>query len=168
MLEFKTAEELSTTDVEFQTRRRAARQTRLLRTIYRLFLERPGPLRVAEVVAAVPEPAGTVEAELVGLDADDLIQLVDGRVETAYPFSARPTPFIVRLDDGRERYACCAIDALGVAPMLGERVEVSGVCHHCAQPLIFAVAPDGPQPGADALVWVGRRGEGERRAATGL
>jgi Alkylmercury lyase len=42
----------------------------------------------------------------------------------AYPFSASPTPFLVRLPDGRERHVCCAIDALGIAPMVGQAVEI--------------------------------------------
>lgn len=170
MLEIKTAAELSEADVEFQARRRAARRTPVLQAIYRVFLDRGGSVPAAEVVAALPDILRpTLEKELIRLDEDDLIQVVDGRVEIAYPFSALPTPFIVRLDDGRERYVCCAIDALGMAPMLGERVEVSGACHHCGQPLEFAVTPDGPGPEAQGImVWVGRRCEDERRAATGL
>ncbi len=123
-----------------------------------------------EIAAALTgTPRSTLENDLATLDEDDLIQVMDGRVEIAYPFSARPSPFIVRLVDGRERYVCCAIDALGIAPMLGERVEVSGKCHHCRQPLAFAVTPDGPGPEVEGVMaWVGRRCEGERRAATGL
>ena len=87
----------------------------------------------------------------------------------AYPFSAAPTAFVVRLADDRERYACCAIDALGVAPMLGESVHVRSQCHHCGATLEFDVAPTGPAADAEGvMVWVGVRGEGERRIATSL
>jgi hypothetical protein len=170
MLEIKTAAELIEVDVDFQARRRAARQTPVLQAIYRIFLDRGGPVPIEEIVAALPgTPRSTLESDLDRLDEDDLIQVIDGRVEIAYPFSAPPTPFIVRLYDGRERYVCCAIDALGMAPLLGERLEVSGGCHHCGQSLAFAVTPDGPGPEAEGvMVWVGRRCEAERRAATGL
>jgi hypothetical protein len=52
-----------------------------------------------------------------------LIRIRDGHVDLAYPFSASPTAFVVRLPDGRERYACCATDALGIAPMVGQRPD---------------------------------------------
>ena len=38
-----------------------------------------------------------------------------GVIVALYPFSTVPTPVRVRLD-GAERYAMCAIDALGIAP----------------------------------------------------
>ena len=170
MLEIRTAAELAEADVEFQARRRAARQTRILQTIYRAFLDRAGPVPVDAILTALPGTArSSVERELAMLDEDDLIQLKDGQVAIAYPFSAPPTPFIVGLADREARYVCCAIDALGLAPMLGEPVSVSGRCHHCGQALVFAVTPGGPGPEAAGLmVWVGRRAEGERRAVTGL
>jgi hypothetical protein len=75
----------------------------------------------------------------------------------------------VRLGDGRERFVCCAIDALGMAPMVGDSVEVLGRCHHCEDSLSFSVHPDNPGPEADGvMVWVGRRCKGEQRATTGL
>jgi hypothetical protein len=107
--------------------------------------------------------------QLVALDEQDLIQIRDGRIEIAYPFSASPTPFVVRLDGGRERYACCAIDALGMAPMLGETVGIRSHCHHCGEPVELVAEPEGPARGADGLmVWVGTGNRGDCRLATGL
>jgi len=171
MLEIKTAEEL--VDAELEARwalRRAARQTDVLRRVLRAFVERSGPIRVEEIAVSLPDQApATVWDSLIKLDEADLIEVRDGRVEIAYPFSAAPTPFVVRLAGSRERYACCAIDALGVAPMLGQRVHVRSRCHHCGTPLEFVVAPDGPGPEApDVMLWVGKRWEGERRIATSL
>jgi len=77
-------------------------------------------------------------------------------IELAYPFSTSSTPFVVRRRDGRERFTCCAIDALGIAPMLDEDVQVISICHHCSSPLRFDVTPEGPSLGAD----VGRTPEG--------
>src|SRR5262249_50984008 len=170
MLEIRTAAALVEADVEFQARRRAARQTRILQAIYRAFLDRGGPVPVEAILTALPGTArSSVERELATLDEDDLIQVRDGQVAIAYPFSSPPTPFIVGLADRGARYVCCAIDALGLAPMLGEPVTVSGRCHGSGQPLAFVVTPDGPGPeAAGIMVWVGRRAEGERRAATGL
>jgi hypothetical protein len=171
MLEIKSADEL--VDPELEARwalRRAARQTDVLQQVLRAFAERGGPIPVEGIATAFPDRAPeAVRDSLTRLDEEDLIQVRDGRVEIAYPFSASPTPFVVRLAAGHERFACCAIDALGLAPMLGQRVQVRSQCHHCGTPLEFSVAPEGPGPEAqDVMVWVGKRGEGQGRIATSL
>ncbi len=106
---------------------------------------------------------------MITLDEEDLIHIREGLVEIAYPFSAVPTPFVVRLAEEQERYACCAIDALGMAPMLGQRVEIQSRCHDCGDLLELTVSPEGPAPEAGGfMVWVGRRQAGQRRIATSL
>src|SRR5207247_8961669 len=103
----------------------------VMQTIYQAFLEHGGPVPVEDIMAAIPGlPRDAVASQLTALDEDDLILIDDGCVEIAYPFAARPTPFVVRMAAGGERYAWCPIDALGMAPMLGQRVEVAGQCHH--------------------------------------
>jgi hypothetical protein len=73
-------------------------------------------------------------AESFGLDAgrafrtlarEDLVHLgEDGEIVVAYPFSGRPTEHVVRFERGHEVNAMCAIDALGIAPMLDESIEI--------------------------------------------
>jgi hypothetical protein len=171
MLEVKTADELI--DAELEARwvtRRAARQAAVLQRILRLFADRGGPIVVGALPADLPElQPQAVWQSLIALDEDDLIQIREGRIDIAYPFSAMPTPSVVRLPDGGERYACCAIDALGMAPMLGQRMAIRSHCHHCGIPLDFSITPAGPEPaGDDLMVWVGKQAEGERRVATSL
>ena len=170
-LEIKTADEL--VDPELEARwalRRAAREGEILQRVLRTFIDGGGPVLVEEVAAAFPDrPPKAVWDTLVALDEEDLIQIREGRVDIAYPFSAIPTPFVVRLAAGQERHACCAIDALGMAPMLEQRVHIRSQCHDCGAPLELSVGPDGPERGAEGvLVWVGKHGEGERRLATSL
>ncbi|MBI4589947.1 MAG: hypothetical protein HY725_14025 [Candidatus Rokubacteria bacterium] len=170
-MEIKTADQLVDVDLEARwARRRASRQTDVLQRVLWAFVERGGPVGVEDVEPAFPDwSRETVREHLIGLDEDDLIVIEDGRIAIAYPFSAAPTPFVVRLAGGGERYACCAIDALGVAPMLGQRVQVRARCHHCDAPLEFAVAPDGPDAASrEVMVWVGKRSEGARRVSTSL
>jgi len=109
-----------------------------------------------------------VRDELTTLDESDLILLEEDEVRLAYPFSALPTPFVVRLEDGRERFACCAIDALGVAAMLEARIVIRSRCHHCGEPLELAVDAAGPLGAEQVMVWVGRRRPDERRVCTSL
>jgi hypothetical protein len=75
----------------------------------------------------------------------------------------------LRRADGRERFTCCAIDALGIAPMLNEDVEIVTHCHHCKEPLRLAVSPKGPSPDVhDVMVWVTRLSPDDGRACAVL
>jgi hypothetical protein len=85
-----------------------------------------------------------------------------GAIVVAYPFSGRPTAHRVRLD-GREVYAMCAIDALGIAPMLGEPIEIASRDPFTGESIQVWLDPDGNdarQPG-EAVVVSGRTGSGE-------
>jgi len=171
-VEIRTAAELIALDVEGRgAARRAARETALLQRVLRTFVDRAGPVRVDEIVSAFParRPESVIEA-LTKLDEEDLVRLDAGRVDLAYPFSASPTPFVLDLEEGRgQHYVCCAIDALGIAPMLGRRVRIRSQCHHCAAPMELSVDPSGPGPDAEGgMVWVGKRAEDERRACDSL
>lgn len=123
-----------------------------------------------DIVAAFHDsPAGMTHRALITLDDDDLIRVRDGYVDIAYPFSASPTSFVVRLPGGKERYACCATDALAIAPMVGQPVEIRSRCHHCGMPLEFPVTPQGPGPEAEgAMLWFGKRTEERCKAADSL
>jgi hypothetical protein len=129
-----------------------------------------GPVPVDEIITAFSEERRTSVADtLAALDTDDVIRIQDGRIDLAYPFSAAPTPFVVRLPQAGDRYTCCAVDALGTAPMIGAPVHVRSRCHHCREPLEFPVAPDGPAPEAGAIMlWIGKRAEDRCRAADSL
>ena len=154
-----TAEELKALNpLERQVARRAARQQPLVRLILGTFLQRGGPIPVRDIIAASPD--GHVEAALVTLDEDDIVRVRSSQIDIAYPFAAGRTPFVVRLADGRERYACCATDALGIAPMVGEPVEIESSCHHCGDLLRFAATPHGVgQEAKGVMVWFGKRGD---------
>jgi Alkylmercury lyase len=170
-LELVTAADVIALDLEGrQGARRTARETELLRQVFRAFVDRAGPILTDDIVDRFPdEPRDHVLAALAKLDTDDLVRISDHRLDFAYPFSAEPTPFAIDIDRQRgKRYACCAIDALGVAPMLGRSVRIRSRCHHCSTPLELVVDPSGPEPGAAGLmVWIGRRAE-DRRACDSL
>jgi hypothetical protein len=168
-LDIKTADELIDSELEARwTARRHGAPAEVLQCLLRAFVEHGGPVSVSTVAASFPGgPAGTVDRHLAALDQNDLIVLAGGSVHFAYPFSSSPTAFVVTLANGHERFACCATDALGLAAMLGARVHVRSRCHHCGEPLELDVDPAGPLGTSEAMVWVGKRGSGER-ACTGL
>ena len=170
MLAIKTAEEFKTLDsLERQAARRAARETPLVRQILRLFVVHGGPIPVDDIVVPSRVGAATIHDTLVALDDADLIRVRDGHVDIAYPFSASPTPFVARAPGGREWYACCAMDALGIAPMLDQPVQIRSRCHHCGMPLDFSAGPSGPGPDAQGIMlWIGKRGDDRCKVADSL
>jgi hypothetical protein len=92
-------------------------------------------------------------AERVGVDAEDALATLtradlvhrgtDGAIGVAYPFSGRPTAHRIRFAGGHEVAAMCAIDALGVAPMFGKRIEIDSRDPLSGETIRARVAPDG-------------------------
>jgi hypothetical protein len=97
---------------------RAADLSRPQRIVYRRILQR--------LIDGTERPlAGLTAAQTASLVEADLLQSEDGdRLNVAYPFAIAPTRHRVTLQSGRGYYAMCAIDALGIPYMLGERGEV--------------------------------------------
>ena len=141
----------------------------VLRTILERFIAAGVPLTVEGVAAVLAEhDPDEVYKAIARLDEKDLIVVQEGQVLVAYPFASRPTAFVVILPDGRERYAVCAIDALGIPAMLGDPVAIRSHCHHCREPVEIGAGPDGPTDGAEVMVWVGERGDLRKKAFTSL
>ena len=171
MLSIRTAEDFIDGGwARRQRRRRIARDRGVLPRVLRLFVDHAGPVsRTALAQAMSHLTPSRLDRELTRLDVQDLIVLTDDAVVIAYPFSGLPTPFVVRLANGNERYSCCATDALGIAAMLRRRIEIRSRCHHCGEPLALVADPSGPESAAaNMMVWVGRRAAGDRRACTSL
>ncbi len=170
-LRILTADDLRALEpLERQAARRAARQQPLVRRILRTFPEGGGPIRLEDLTATSPDcRTETLREALLALDEEDLIRFRAGRIDLAYPFAAAPTPFRLRLSDGRERYACCAMDALGIAPMVGEPIEIESSCYHCGAALALRATPDGPGPESHGMmVWFGQRGDERCKVADSL
>jgi hypothetical protein len=159
-VEIRTAVEILTPErVAEWAERRTQREDPLLRAIWRQFIDVGGPATLPAASVALPGVAPEIlRARAAALDAADLIGLEGDRVRLAYPFTAGPNEFEVILPGGRARYACCAIDALGVAPMVGFPVTLRSRCHRSGTPLVFDVDPvTGPRRAPHgSLTWVER------------
>ncbi len=117
---------------EIRTERQGVARTRRLslaqRQLYRWILQ--------EFAAATPPAVDATHnaAAALGLDAADAFRVLaredlvhvdaTGRPVVAYPFSATPRGHRVLIDGKRWVEAMCAIDALGIAPMLGLPIEI--------------------------------------------
>jgi hypothetical protein len=83
---------------------------------------------VADLAATTAGSGRTSDEVLAALHDLDAIRIgADGRIEVAYPFSARPTRHRVHLATGTDVYAMCAIDALGMAPMLNTDTHIDSI-----------------------------------------
>ena len=159
-VEIRTAAEILTPDrAGAWEARRAQRDDPVLRAIWRAFVDTGGPVSLEAVSRVLRElTVDVLRTRASALDGADLIGLEGERVVLAYPFTAEPNDFEVILPGGRRRFACCAIDALGVAPMLGAPVTVRSRCHRSGDPLVLDVDPEAGPLGAPAgiVAWVER------------
>jgi len=116
--------------------------------ILRAFLTKGAPPATSEFSAET----------LADLSARDLVHVRDDEIALAYPFSARPTDFQVRLG-GVTVHAICAVDALGTAAMAGTAAEVTCPCPIWRAGVSVSVGSDGlaveraSRP--EARVWTG-------------
>ncbi len=108
---------------------RTARLSPAERAFYRWILHR---FATADPPATEADEAKAVELRLdleqtrARLSAEDLVHLDGkGEVAVAYPFSRRPRGHCVLIDGRHAVEAMCAIDALGIAPMLGLPIEIT-------------------------------------------
>ncbi|GAA1604914.1 MULTISPECIES: alkylmercury lyase family protein [Kribbella] len=131
--------------------------------ILRGFAARGVPPNDADLDQAVASSGRAPADVLSALHEVDAIRLdADGQVAVAYPFSASPTRHRVHIAPpnpagvGVDVYAMCAIDALGIAPMLGRNTRVESVDITTGRPI--SVASTGGrttwQP-AGAVVFIG-------------
>lgn len=85
--------------------------------------------------------AGRAAEVLQALHDADAIRLTSyGDIAVAYPFSAVPTRHRVRIGDQVDVYAMCAVDALGMAPMLGRDTVIESVDVTTGRPIRVVMA----------------------------
>jgi hypothetical protein len=136
--------------------------------ILRRFATTGRPSR-AELLAEAGRLGGDADRMLASLAREDLIHLgSDGEIAVAYPFSGRPTAHRIRFPNGHEVDAMCAIDALGIAPMFDEPIDVASRDPVTEERIEVRLSPGGGgswEP-ASAVVVAGRVA-GAQEACTG-
>ncbi|MER5503617.1 organomercurial lyase [Streptomyces sp. NPDC002561] len=125
----------------------------------------PEPDELEAAAASAGRTAGQVLEELF---REDFLTLDEhGRIRAAYPFSAVPTRHRVRITGGIEAWSMCAIDALGIPPMLGQDAVITSL-DLVTEEAVTVTATSGLtvwEP-ADAVVFVGQRPGGGPAATT--
>jgi hypothetical protein len=123
------------------------------------------PPSLAELADSASHFELEVEPTLERLRRQDLVHHDPGTgaILVAYPFSGRPTAHRVHFESGESVFAMCAIDALGMAPMLGERIQVASRDPLTGEEIRIELAADGEgdwQP-QEAVVVCGTSGCGK-------
>jgi hypothetical protein len=127
-------------------RERTARLSAAERELYRWILDRfahAAPPTPGQLDDQARELALDPSEALATLAHEDLAHTGgDGSLVVAYPFSARPRGHRVTIDDRVTVEAMCAIDALGIAPMLKLPTEISSHDPNCATEIRVRVDPN--------------------------
>jgi hypothetical protein len=121
--------------------------TQVKLAVYRHIAETTGTPTVEAVAAAVGASGEEVREAYRRLSAKRALVLEpDGvSIRMAMPFSGIATQHRVRVD-GKEYFANCAWDALGVIAALQRPGAVLSRCEQTLEPIEFAVGENGPAP----------------------
>ena len=141
-------------------RGRVAPDERGLRAVHQAVLRSfaaTGRAPEPHVLDAAARPFDTAQALAELADGDFLYLDQGGRITAAYPFSATATPHKVQITGGASAYAMCAIDALGMARMLGTSVLIRSADPSTGEPITVTVdeSKTGWHPDT-TVVFVGR------------
>ena len=110
------------------------------------------PPTIATLATATAADAASVRDSLLRLAAARIVvlQRESGEILMAPPFSAVPTPFLVRAIR-HTSWANCAWDALGIAVMMRASVDIDSACGCCGEALTLRAGPDDPPAGEYVL-----------------
>ena len=139
----------------------SATEDQVWRAILRGFARSGRAPDTAQLAVRTGLDEGAVAPVLRALHWRDLVVLDADRTSVAatYPLSARATGHVVRLASGTVVNALCAIDALGIATMLGCDTAIKSPCRQCGVPVRITTRGDGHALGSvmpsTALVWSG-------------
>lgn len=108
----------------------------LRRQIYDVTLRRGTPPTIEELTTASGATESLVRAGLQRLSDARIVVLqpISGEILMAPPFSAVPTPFLVRTPT-HAAYANCAWDALGISVMMRAGAHIESACSCCGERL---------------------------------
>ena len=120
--------------------------------VYRLFVDSGRAPVAAELSKETGETPARVEASLQRLHEGHILVLAPGTpyIWMANPFSALPTPYAVTAE-GKEFWANCIWDGLGILAMLGVDGAVDAYCPDCADQLRVEVR-DGDLLASDNVI----------------
>jgi hypothetical protein len=130
----------------------SALDTTIRRFVYDRVVGRGTPPTREDIAQTTGRDALEIRESLLRLSAARVfvLQPHSGEILMAPPFSAVPTPFVVRTG-GQSSYANCAWDALGVPVMMRQSARVDAACGCCGEALTLETRMDGPPMGVGII-----------------
>ncbi|QNA77784.1 alkylmercury lyase [Streptomyces sp. So13.3] len=127
--------------------------------VLRHFADTGRPPAAADLEPVASTAGRTAQDVLAELAREDFLTLEEaGQIRAAYPFSAVPTPHRVRIAGGTEVWSMCAVDALGIAAMLGRDTVISSQDPVTGAPVTVTSVNGATQwEPRGAVVFIGRR-----------
>jgi hypothetical protein len=124
----------------------------LRRLVYGVSLERGTPPSISELATAGARSTQEVREGLQRLAAARVLVLQPGNDEIlmAPPFSAVPTPFVVRTAR-HTSYANCAWDALGIPVMMQTTARIDSSCACCGAAITLETRREGAPTGTAVI-----------------
>jgi hypothetical protein len=115
--------------------------------VYRTIVDEGLPPTPPEIAATLGVGTAEVEASLRRLADAHMLSLAPGTpyVWMAFPFSAIPTPFEVRVGD-RRYFGNCVWDALGIPVCLGADATLRSTCPDCSEQMSLEIRDGSLEP----------------------
>lgn len=126
----------------------------VVRTVILLRLAEGKPTNINDLIPIEKLIGADIPSILQHLSEQDLVHWdkQDGKITVAYPFSGVPTLHRVALSGKPFTYAMCAIDALGISPMMGAETDIESVCAYCGETIRIHVTPQTLMAISDTVV----------------
>jgi hypothetical protein len=107
------------------------REDEVRKYILRWIARNGKPPSYTDIMKGLKLSADEVKHAIGRLHDADIVSARNGRITSAYPFSANETRHKIAFNDGHTAYALCAVDALGINFMLGEDIVIRSGCPKC-------------------------------------
>jgi len=109
--------------------------------IFKTILELGKAPTIEELRLSLKKSANGIIHVLDKLEEKDLLLRKKGtqQIVTIYPLSLTPTKHQVVQEDGKNLFAMCAVDALGVPNMLNRNAKVISQCEWCKQKITIEI-----------------------------
>ena len=115
-------------------------EEQIRKCVLRRFATNGKPPTFKEIIEELRLPSiAVVKQTIRKLQGADTLSTSGEKILTSYPFSAAETSHRVAFIDGREVFALCTTDAIGVHFLLHEDITVFSRCPECDEQLTIAM-----------------------------
>lgn len=118
-----------------------SREIEVLKYIFQIILKFGRTPTTTEMRLTLKKSRGNIIRTLNELEKKDILLRKRGTQEivSIYPFSLKPTEHEILMENGKNLFAMCAVDALGIPIMFNRNVKVVSQCEKCKQKITIEI-----------------------------